>query len=111
MASRLEDSADNWKSIWTSQKEIDSKVDTKKLSKAEAKLKQKADKRDGTQTDSKPLIQSNKEASASQMMSKKDVKQEARGTNRTKDIKIENFDVAFGDHVLLKSAQLTLGLY
>jgi ATP-binding cassette subfamily F protein 3 len=43
------------------------------------------------------------------MMSKKDVKSEARGSNKTKDIKIDNFDVAFGEHVLLKSAQLTLG--
>ena len=41
-------------------------------------------------------------------MSKKDVKSEARGSNRTKDIRIDNFDVAFGDHVLLSGAQLTL---
>ena len=80
---------------------MDSKVDSKKLSKAEAKLKLKADKCDNIETNGKPIIESNKEASASQMMSKKDVKLEV-STNRTKDVKIDNFDVAFGDDVLLK---------
>ncbi|CAG2103027.1 unnamed protein product [Medioppia subpectinata] len=109
MVSRLDDSATDWKSIWTQGREKETQVDSKKLAKAEAKIKQKIDKRDGNTDAFKPIIQMVKEATANQQMSKKDVKSEARGSNKTKDIKIDNFDVAFGDHVLLKSAQLTLG--
>lgn len=109
MASQLESTSNQWKSIWTSSKEIDSKVDVKKLEKAEAKLKLKQEKREGDEGKDKPSFQVIKEASVNQMISKKDVKQESRGTNRTKDIKIENFDLAFGDHILLKSAELTMG--
>ncbi|XP_054159476.1 ATP-binding cassette sub-family F member 3-like [Oppia nitens] len=108
MTSRLDDAADDWKSIWTSGRDKISTVDQKKLEKAETKLKQKADKRDNIVTDVKP-IQMLKEATANQMTSKRDVKSEARGSNKTKDIKVENFDLAFGDHVLLSGAQMTLG--
>lgn len=41
-----------------------------------------------------PVLQS---ATASQVTSKKDSKLEAKGTNRTQDIRIENFDIAYGD--------------
>lgn len=48
-------------------------------------------------------------ASASQMMSKKDSRMETKGgVNKTQDIRIENFDVAYGDRVLLHGADLTL---
>lgn len=48
-------------------------------------------------------------ASASQMTSKKDSRMEGKGgVNRTQDIRIENFDVAYGDRVLLQGADLTL---
>ena len=66
MVSRLDDSADDWKSIWTSGRDKTSTVDMKKLSKAEAKLKQKADKRDTNQSDFKPVIQMIKEATGFQ---------------------------------------------
>jgi len=36
-------------------------------------------------------------ATASQVLSKKDNKAEQRGTNNSKDIRVENFDIAFGD--------------
>lgn len=36
-------------------------------------------------------------ATASQVTSKKESRMEAKGTNRTQDIRIENFDVAYGD--------------
>lgn len=36
-------------------------------------------------------------ASASQVTSKKEAKLEAKGNNRSQDIRIENFDVSFGD--------------
>lgn len=41
-------------------------------------------------------------ASASQVTSKKDSKLEAKGTNRTQDIRIENFDIAYGDRLVKK---------
>lgn len=36
-------------------------------------------------------------ATASQVTSKKEAKLEAKGNNRATDIRIENFDVAYGD--------------
>lgn len=71
------------------------KVDARKLEKAEAKLQQKQQK----QKEAKvpvvvPVLQT---ATASQVTSKKDNKLEAKGTNRTQDIRIENFDIAYGD--------------
>ena len=79
-------------------------VDSKKLEKAEQALAKKAEKKENAV----PVNQNrykNNEASASQIISKKD----AAGTGKeTKDIKIEGFDVAFGEKVLLKNADLTL---
>lgn len=111
MASDFEMKEDAWKSIWTSGKEVESKVDAKKLQKAEDKLKQKAEKRDqnGPAEVVAPVLSI--EATASQVFSKKIMKQEASGVNRTKDIKIENFDVAFGNHVLLQGAELNLSMF
>ena len=36
-------------------------------------------------------------ASVSQQMSRKDMKQDAAGTNRSYDVRIENFDLSFGE--------------
>ena len=36
-------------------------------------------------------------ASASQQVNRKENKQEASGTNKTYDIRIENFDISFGE--------------
>lgn len=89
------------------------KVDAKKLEKAEAKLQQKQEKRSGdtanTARPNVPMNNSESAASASQMTSKKDSRMETKGGgNRTQDIRIENFDVAYGDRVLLQGADLTL---
>lgn len=105
--SNYESMSENWKSIWTAQKEVASQVDSKKLLKAEAKLKAKQERRDADSTETN-FVFSNKQATASQMMSKRDIKSDIKGTNKTKDIKIENFDIAFGDHVLLRGAEMTL---
>lgn len=71
------------------------KVNAKKLEKAEAKLQEKQDKRTKeVKTVAAPKLQT---ATASQVTSKKESKLEAKGTNRTQDIRIENFDVAYGD--------------
>lgn len=48
-------------------------------------------------------------ATASQMTSKKDSRIETKGgANKSQDIRIENFDVAYGDRVLLHGADLML---
>ncbi|XP_063923644.1 ATP-binding cassette sub-family F member 3-like [Zophobas morio] len=43
-----------------------------------------------------------------QVTSKKESKMEAKGNNRTQDIRIENFDVAYGYRILLQGADLSL---
>ncbi|CAG0880865.1 unnamed protein product [Cyprideis torosa] len=95
-------------SIWLRKREDVSRVDQTKLAKAEAKAQQKAsDRKDGMSTGPRAII--NAVATASQQISKKDVRMEARGTNKCKDIQIDNFDVAFGDRVLISGASLSLG--
>ncbi len=106
----IESSINDFNSIWIGNKIIQSQVDQKKLEKAEAKLKLKADKReqnDLTASSSTATDISLSQPTASQMISRKDVKAD-EGSSRVKDIKIENFDIAFGDKVLLKSADITL---
>ncbi|XP_033109792.1 ATP-binding cassette sub-family F member 3-like [Anneissia japonica] len=97
-------------SIWMAKKEAVSNVDKRKLEKAEAKIKAKQEKR--SMKDDVPKTNSNGNstmtASASQATSRRDQKLEESGTNRSTDIKIENFDVAFGEKVLLNSANLLL---
>ncbi|XP_015519229.1 ATP-binding cassette sub-family F member 3 isoform X1 [Neodiprion pinetum] len=113
MAATLEDQVEDIKSIWVTTRDDGSKVDAKKLEKAEAKLQQKLEKRVGGDSGS---VNRNvnatvalETASASQMTSKKDSRMEGKGgVNRTQDIRIENFDVAYGDRVLLQGADLTL---
>lgn len=46
---------------------------------------------------SNPVPAQMSSASASQVTSKKEAKLEAKGNNRSQDIRIENFDVSFGD--------------
>ncbi|PIO36116.1 hypothetical protein AB205_0151780 [Aquarana catesbeiana] len=48
------------------------------------------------------------EASASQAASKKENRIESSGKNKSYDIRIENFDVSFGERVLLTGAELHL---
>lgn len=89
-------------------------MDAKKLEKAEAKLQQKQEKRIVNEQGSAGRINtanniSESSASASQMTSKKDNRMETKGgVNKTQDIRIENFDVAYGDRVLLHGADLML---
>uniref|UniRef100_A0A3B4YQ57 ATP-binding cassette sub-family F member 3 n=1 Tax=Seriola lalandi dorsalis TaxID=1841481 RepID=A0A3B4YQ57_SERLL len=85
-----------------------STVDAKKLEKAEAKLKAKHERRNekDSQKASTPLVL--EEASASQASSKKDNRVDQSGKNRSYDIRIENFDVSFGERCLLQGAELSL---
>ncbi|XP_028587563.2 ATP-binding cassette sub-family F member 3 [Podarcis muralis] len=83
-------------------------VNAKKLEKAEARLKAKQTKkqdRDSMKSGS-PLVL--EEASASQAASKKETRLETSGKNKSYDVRIENFDVSFGERVLLTGADLNL---
>uniref|UniRef100_A0A3Q2DX56 ATP-binding cassette, sub-family F (GCN20), member 3 n=1 Tax=Cyprinodon variegatus TaxID=28743 RepID=A0A3Q2DX56_CYPVA len=83
-------------------------VDAKKLEKAEAKLKAKNERRNerDSQKSSGPLVL--EEASASQASSKKDSRADQSGKNRSYDIRIENFDISFGERCLLQGAELSM---
>lgn len=80
-------------------------MDKKKLEKAQAKLQQKQDKRTEQVVKgvSSMSVSNNKMdgATASQVTSKKEAKMEAKGNNRAQDIRIENFDVAYGDRYII----------
>uniref|UniRef100_A0A9J8ALN3 ATP-binding cassette sub-family F member 3 n=2 Tax=Cyprinus carpio TaxID=7962 RepID=A0A9J8ALN3_CYPCA len=89
--------------------EVFDTVDAKKLEKAEAKLKAKHERRnekDSQKSSSSPLVL--EEASASQASSKKENRVDSSGKNRSYDIRIENFDVSFGERCLLQGAELSL---
>ncbi|XP_075058521.1 ATP-binding cassette sub-family F member 3 [Mixophyes fleayi] len=89
-------------------KDPSSTVNVKKLEKAEAKLKSKQEKRserDSQKVGGNVVME---EASASQAASKKENRIESSGKNKSYDIRIENFDVSFGERVLLTGAELHL---
>ncbi|KAL2804772.1 ATP-binding cassette sub-family F member 3 isoform 2 [Daubentonia madagascariensis] len=89
-------------------REQSSTVNAKKLEKAEARLKAKQEKRSEKDTlkTSNPLVL--EEASASQAGSRKESRLESSGKNKSYDVRIENFDVSFGDRVLLAGADVNL---
>ncbi|ERE76671.1 ATP-binding cassette sub-family F member 3-like protein [Cricetulus griseus] len=89
-------------------REQSSTVNAKKLEKAEARLKAKQEKRSEKETlkTSSPLVL--EEASASQAGSRKESRLESSGKNKSYDVRIENFDVSFGDRVLLAGADVNL---
>ncbi|XP_014668063.1 PREDICTED: ATP-binding cassette sub-family F member 3-like [Priapulus caudatus] len=93
-------------SIWLKVKKDESQVDQKKLEKAEARLKQKQDKRSGAPPVTNGYTPS--EATASQATNRKETKMEASGSNKTFDVHIENCDIAFGDKVLLRGADIQM---
>uniref|UniRef100_A0A8C8M956 ATP-binding cassette sub-family F member 3 n=1 Tax=Oncorhynchus tshawytscha TaxID=74940 RepID=A0A8C8M956_ONCTS len=94
--------------IWMMKRGQNTTVDARKLEKAEAKLKQKQGRRNerDSQKTTNPLVL--EEASASQASSKKDSRVDLSGKNRSYDIRIENFDVSFGERSLLQGAELSL---
>lgn len=95
--------------IWMLKRNPNTTVDAKKLEKAEAKLKAKHERRnekDSQKSSPSPLVL--EEASASQASSKKENRVDSSGKNRSYDIRIENFDVSFGERCLLQGAELSL---
>lgn len=113
----LESDANEANSIWIHKIEDNTRVDSKKLEKAEQLLQKKQDKRDGTggsggTTSSTSAVYykgsgTDGEATATQALSRRD-ENAGDGASQTKDIRIENFDVSFGDKVLLSGATLSL---
>lgn len=94
-------------SMWLNKQEVNSSnVDSKKLEKAEAQLQKKQEKKETTPT---PVRYKSCEASANQVISRKDANDDPNNAaNNTKDIRIENFDISFGDKVLIQNANITM---
>jgi len=96
-------------SIWIAKKESNTVVDQKKLQKAEAKLKAKQEKRtQGDEPISEIKGRQIDNASACQSSNKRENKLELSGANKSRDVRIENFDLSYADRVLLKEADLSL---
>ncbi|XP_032446883.1 ATP-binding cassette sub-family F member 3 [Xiphophorus hellerii] len=94
--------------IWMMKRPQNTTVDAKKLEKAEAKLKAKNERRterDTQKATGPPVLE---EASASQASNKKESRADQSGKNRSYDIRIENFDISFGERCLLQGAELSL---
>ncbi|KAG8195230.1 hypothetical protein JTE90_027971 [Oedothorax gibbosus] len=108
LAGNFEDEAEEVTSIWLKSMDKASVVDQRKLEKAEAKIKSKQEKRDATDKPASVPAIISKEATAVQASNKRETRMESKGTNKNMDIKIENFDIAFGDKTLLTGADLTL---
>jgi ATP-binding cassette subfamily F protein 3 len=106
-ASNGDVSEENFIQAWTVKRDT---VDSKKLEKAEAKIRQKQDKRSNQEltpnTSSAQLQQVG--ATANQAANRKDAKQESRGQNNTFNVQLENVDVAFGAKTLLIGADLNI---
>lgn len=106
MESMLREEEADEGSIWIQKMEDNLKVSSKALEKAEIMAQKKQER--SNKKDIKPVNRyKSNEATASQVISRKDARAEAANLN-TKDIRIENFDISFGEHSLLKGANLVL---
>ncbi|MCI4377112.1 hypothetical protein PGIGA_G00199930 [Pangasianodon gigas] len=108
ISAETESAVNDVQGIWMVKRTQGTTVDAKKLEKAEAKLRAKHERRNekDSQKPSNPLVL--EEASASQASSKKESRVDMSGKNRSYDIRIENFDVSFGERSLLQGAELCL---
>lgn len=107
MAANAETKSTDSTSIWVISRDDHLKVDSKKLEKAEQKLQQKLEKRNDVPKVAAAPVQL-QTASASQVINKKDSMMDAKGQTRSMDIRIENFDVSYGNKVLLQNADVLL---
>ncbi|XP_052083345.1 ATP-binding cassette sub-family F member 3-like [Mytilus californianus] len=94
--------------IWLTKKDLGSAVDQKKLEKAEQQIQKKITRKTETKTTKKPAEKEEEMASASQQFNRKDTKFDASGQNRSLDIKIDDFDISFGEKQLIKGASIQL---
>lgn len=85
------------------------RVDRKRLEKAEAKLRSKQERREaiaaGLTLSAPKKTYEPATASTTQQVNKRDANNES---SKIRDIKLENFDISFGDRVLLSGADMTL---
>ncbi|XP_063409562.1 ATP-binding cassette sub-family F member 3-like [Mytilus trossulus] len=94
--------------IWLTKKDMGSAVDQTKLAKAEQQIQKKITRKTETKTTKKPAEKEEEMASASQQFNRKDTKFDASGQNRSLDIKIDDFDISFGEKQLIKGASIQL---
>lgn len=88
-------------------RKVGTRVDTKKLEKAEAKIKAKIEKRERRSNyEASKLI--NKNADNEFYMQVNPILDYTSTKGKVKDVKIENFDISFGGKVILSNATLTL---
>ena len=101
--------AEEEQSIWLKLRDEGSLVDQKKLQKADEKIRQKAERKLKNESKGKastpPVLEM---ATASQASNRKVAKAESKGTNKSMDIRIENFDMSFGEKQLLTGADLVM---
>lgn len=95
--------------IWIKpqEEEILKTVDMKKLEKADLKRKQKLDKKENSDGNRFAGGEKNEGPTTNQVIQKKELKKDLAG-ERVVDIRIENFDLAYGSKVLLKNANLIM---
>lgn len=100
------DSIDDPNSIWMKNSdEMNRNVDSKKMEKIQELSMKKAAKNKGKAGPAS--VYRSSEATASQVISKKETRAEASGNNNNKDIHIENFDIAYGEKTLIQNADVT----
>ncbi|CAG8438415.1 uncharacterized protein OCT59_013223 [Rhizophagus irregularis] len=88
-------------------RKVGTRVDTKKLEKAEAKIKAKIEKRERRSNyEASKLI--NKNADNEFYMQVNPILDYTSTKGKVKDVKIENFDISFGGKGILSNANLTL---
>ncbi|RHZ54525.1 hypothetical protein Glove_426g70 [Diversispora epigaea] len=88
-------------------RKVGTRVDTKKLEKAEAKIKAKIEKRERRSNyESSKLISKNDDAEF--YMQVNPILDYTSTKGKVKDVKIENFDISFGGKKILTNATLTL---
>ncbi|EDO36317.1 predicted protein [Nematostella vectensis] len=95
-------------SIWIKKQDSGTIVDQEKLKKAEAKLKAKQERRADKEDKADVVPVEMDGATASQSTNRREQKMESSGTNKSQDIRIENFDLAYGNRSLLKGANLAI---
>ncbi|CAH8452614.1 unnamed protein product [Heterobilharzia americana] len=99
-------------SIWMMKKQSTTIVDPKKLEKAEAKIKEKQGKKSlpgRPGTGGKPSeTKEDERATVSQQVDRRELAAYSCTTSHVGDIRLENFDIAYGSRVLLQGANLVV---
>ncbi|CAG8521892.1 5413_t:CDS:10 [Acaulospora morrowiae] len=89
-------------------RKLGTRVDTKKLEKAEAKIKSKIEKRERRSNYESSKLLSKKNNDAEFYMKVNPILDYTTTKGKLKDVKIENFDISFGGKRILTNATLTL---